>query len=81
MSNKISQREARRLQKRVRELLEREAGRARIWNKDYPGGVHICTEPRTTEQGQACLLTSAKLGYYVIAKLDGDQILFYAVKP
>jgi hypothetical protein len=78
---KISQREAHRLQGRVRKFIETEFARSRTWNRDYPGGVNICTEPNVTGSVKASIETAAKLGYYVIAKIDGDTIRFYAVKP
>ena len=39
----ISQREARRLLKRVTELERKESTRANAWVSDWPGGVHIAT--------------------------------------
>jgi len=41
MKKPISQNEARRLRKRVTELMQEQHDRITRWNDDYPGGVNI----------------------------------------
>ena len=80
MSSQISQREARRLRKRVNELERREADRVRVWSSDWPGGVHLFGVTLQSDQ-IACLRTAQKLGHYLIAKIDGTgSTQFYASK-
>jgi hypothetical protein len=78
---KISQREARRLKKRVEELENRAYRNNRHWSSEYPGGVHIDTIRVTN--AEACIIeTAIKLGHAVIVKSAGnDQIHVYGVKP
>jgi hypothetical protein len=78
---KISQREARRLKKRVRELEDQQARRARQWSSEYPGGVHIDTIRITN--AEACIIeTAQKLGNAIVVKSAGnDQIYVYGVRP
>jgi hypothetical protein len=79
---KISQREARRLRRRVADLESRDNDRARLWNNQYPGGV--CVEEIDCEAvTMAKLRTARKLGHYLIAipAMNNDNVWFYAVKP
>lgn len=80
MANRISQREAQRLRKRVFALENIERERYRAWTREYPGGTHIDTiDLNDTEE--AILSTARKLGFTLIAKLDGKAVMIYAVKP
>lgn len=76
---KISQREARRLQKRVDELEDAEDKRRMAWRSDYPGGVFlegIVAQPWT----YASLKTARKLGHAVVVTTNGENTLqFYAL--
>jgi ribonucleotide reductase alpha subunit len=69
----ISQREARRLKKRVEALEQRERVRNRAWASEYPGGVNIDTiEVKSVEWhivttarrlGHACVVVPDKEGW------------------
>lgn len=55
----ISQREARRLRKRVAELEAMERRRRNAWNAEYPGGTHIGSfkfDERTDEAFRVAML-------------------------
>jgi hypothetical protein len=72
---KISQREARRLRKRVTELEAAETKRRRTWSQEWPGGVQIAaTSP--TESVLTAIRTARKLGHAVVATVDGDNDTF-----
>lgn len=79
MSRKIiSQREARRMQKRI-ELLEREENRRRSeWASDWPGGVNIWTFAVHIDAA-AAIGTAQKLDHAIVAKLDGNHLRLYAL--
>jgi hypothetical protein len=83
MSTKISQREARRLKKRVEELERRDKDRANRWKSDYVGGRNICTvkfEPR--DVAIVAINTARLLDHYVVVTTrDDGTIQFFAVKP
>ncbi len=78
---RISQREARRLKKRVEELELRDRARARHWSSEYPGGAHIDT---LTVAGveYVAIKTAWMLGYAVIVKPSRtNEVQVFAVKP
>lgn len=77
---RISQREAQRLRKRVAELERRDRERFQAWTKEYPDGVHLDTVALTSVE-HAQFRTAAKLGFALVGKLDGENIMIYAVKP
>lgn len=76
----ISQREARRLRKRVEEL-ERERDQQRnAWATDYFGGTHIATldvENLTAEL--SAINTARRLRHAVVVTTDGPRIRFHAL--
>lgn len=76
---KISQREARRLRKRVEELEALEDRRRQAWKSEYPGGVFlegISVQPWT----YATVKTACKLGHAVVITTNGENaIQFYAL--
>lgn len=76
----ISQREARRLQKRVQELLQAEQSRLRTWTGSYPGGVNI--ESLTISDVSYAKLDIAKrLGYALVVTVDSsNSIRIHAVR-
>lgn len=78
---KISQREARRLRRRVQELEDHQNARLRRWSSVYPGGVHINTIKMSNVE--ACIVaTAVKLGHTIIVKEgSNDELYIYAVKP
>lgn len=65
---KISQREARRLKKRVQELEKEINAQRASWSSDWPGGVHIATaEADMLATICARLETARRLGHAVVA--------------
>jgi hypothetical protein len=74
----ISQREARKLKKRVEELEQRERARIRRWSGDYPGGVHVQTL-NLNELPAARLQTAALLEHALVARVNGTELYIYAV--
>lgn len=80
MAMNISQREARRLRKRVEELEERDRKRLAQWSAAYPGGTHMQTLA-LTEVSAATLNATKRLGFVMVAKIDGSAFHIYAVKP
>ena len=62
---KISQREARRLRKRVSELERIDAGRKARWSSDYPGGTNIDTL-HVSETEWFIVRTAKALGHAVV---------------
>ena len=71
---KISQREARRLRKRVHELEQQEFTRNRSWSSEYPGGVHLDTITVRVEEWWT-VKTAVALGHAVVVKPDSDKKL------
>lgn len=82
MIRKISQREARRLYKRVQELEQSNAARLRAWSSEYPGGVNIasCVWSKT-DVVPVAIHTARLLGYAVVVTEHDGRVLFYGVKP
>ena len=77
----ISQREARRMKKRLAELEARDSARARHWSSEYPGGVNIDT---LTVHGveYVAIKTAWMLGHAVIVKpVRTNEVQVFAVKP
>jgi hypothetical protein len=81
MATVISQREARRLRKRVAELEQRENRRRSRCPVDYPGGLSIATQGDVSHWTLAALRTATTLGHYVIAvaRPQDRDVVFYAV--
>lgn len=75
---KISQREARRLRKRVEEL-ERVLADQRIsWARDFPGGTNIgSVDSVSATAGKVGV--ARKLAHAVVAVNDGDKLMLYAL--
>lgn len=78
---KISQREARRLRKRVSELEGAIEKQRRIWGQEYVGGVHLM--PLTFSESchlPAVVKAARKMGHAVVVTGDDGQTLnFYAL--
>lgn len=70
----ISQREARRLQKRVSELEQAEFLRTRTWASEYPGGVNIDTINVNATEWAICN-TARRLGHAVVVLCDKENYL------
>lgn len=79
--SKISQREARRLRKRVDELEEIIQKQHRSWSSSYPGGTHIATQPYNAETDflPAIVKVSRQLGHAVVVVNDGPKLMFYGL--
>lgn len=79
---KISQAEARRLRKRVRELEQWRENLIVTWRHEYPDGVFVgivdCTDATHTP---TAVQTARRCGMPVIATNEGQRIKFFAVKP
>jgi hypothetical protein len=75
---KISQREARRLKKRIEEL-EQQARSMRInWQAPY-SGVHMATWTLERDMWYGTLIGARKLGKVLIARVaDNGEVSFYA---
>lgn len=77
---KISQREARRLQKRVAELERHIEAQHRGWSGDWPGGVHFRTFDASAHgELRAAIKTARTLKHAVVCALSDTQLLFYAL--
>lgn len=77
---KISQREARRLRKRVYELEAQEETRRRYWGMQYPGGSNIASITLgNSHEAVVAVRTARRLAHAVVAVDRGDEILFAAL--
>jgi uncharacterized membrane protein len=78
MSDRISQREARRLRKRVKALEVELRATWDEWRPEYRPGVVIASEPNATAETRTAITTARKLQCRVIAVVDADRIVFFA---
>ncbi len=78
MAKQISQREARRLKKRVEELELNERVRFNSYRSDYPGGVNIVSFG-LNDVAMGKLDTAAKLGCALVIRTYGGGIKIYAI--
>lgn len=81
--SRVSQREARRLRKRVAELEQEESRRRRAWASDYPGGVQI-TSTKWESAGSTvptAISTARKLGHAVVAITESDGLVRFLALP
>lgn len=75
----ISQREAWKLKRRVRELEDAENQRRNAWSDTIPGGWNISTQP-VPDYTRAAVHTARLLGHAVVATLASDgQLRLYAL--
>jgi hypothetical protein len=79
---KISQREARRLRKRVSELEADELSRRRQWATEWPGGTTIASTSWSKDAAVPVAIRTARcLGHAVVALEDGAGLVrFVAVR-
>lgn len=76
----ISQREARKLRKRVAELERHIESQHRNWSRDWPGGVHIRTlDAAANGELRAAIKTARMLNHAVVCTVSDTQILFYGL--
>lgn len=78
---KISQREARRMKKRLAELEQMEERRRNAWRTDYPGGVNLVNISLADRPWViATVKTARKLGHAVVVTSNGDaELQFYGL--
>lgn len=80
---KISQREARKLRKRVAELEKRNEQNASAWAREYIGGINVTTIA-THDAPHAICKAVRKLGHALVAIPSDNgkfELSIYAVKP
>lgn len=82
MKTRISQREARRLRKRVDELENLEELRLRRWVTNWPMGVNIASEKyEASSLVPVAIRTARALRHAVVATCDVDgNVLFHACR-
>jgi tRNA G18 (ribose-2'-O)-methylase SpoU len=81
MRKPISQREARRLRKRVADLATILAGQRNLWRTDYPGGVHLDTI--SVNGTEAAIVRTARALGHACVVINGslaDPVNVYALK-
>lgn len=79
---KISQREARRLQRELARLENQQQGQRAVFARDYPGGVHILTYSFRDSETIATFKTARRLGHAIVATIpdsNGD-VKFFAIR-
>jgi hypothetical protein len=78
----ISQREARRLKKRVVELEEQKRHLYRNWGSEYPDGQILDTIEVSEVEWFICR-TATKLGHPLVVRPDSSErkLLIYGMKP
>lgn len=78
MTKLISQREGRRLRRRVAELVRIDNIRHTRWSSDYPGGTNICTVA-VDAVSFARIDTASMLKCAIVVKPYDGKLLVYAV--
>jgi hypothetical protein len=80
MTAPISQAEARRLRKRVRELEQERRDMLRVWGESYPGTFVMTMDANAVVE--SIMMTTARLEYVTVARLSEDRktVKFYAVR-
>ncbi len=77
---KISQREARKLRKRVAELERQEDVRRSHWVNDYPEGIHIAgLALGVTHETFVAIKTARRLRHAVVAIERNGDVMFFAL--
>jgi RNA polymerase-binding transcription factor DksA len=78
----ISQAEARRLRRRVRQLEDHLSQLGKTWGTDYPGTCIGC-EPEITPERYSAVETATRLGFAVVCRAgsNGAKLELYAVNP
>lgn len=79
----ISQREARRLQKRVKQLMQLQSDQHAGWSTDYPG-IHIASYTGFTSDSPAAVAIkiARRLGRVVVVTAhDNGDLKFFAARP
>jgi len=82
MKNPISQREARRLRKRVAEFEQDNSVRMQSWKINYPGGVYIVGIIPSLENTKGRLDAAKMLGCVLVARWrNGETLDVFAIAP
>lgn len=77
---KISQREARRLKKRVQELEALHAQQRMRWGSEYPGGIKLGKVKLSRDWFMGRIEATRLLGHAIIITESENELHFYAVK-
>lgn len=72
---RISQREARRLRKRVEELERHDMARRCAYAQEWPGGVEIASMTVSVGTQPERIHVARKLGHAVVALTDGASVI------
>ena len=76
---KISQKRARAAIARVKELEEQRREERRAWSRTYPGGSHIATFTLGDDRVSGVLDGAHRLKHPLVAVVDGDKLMIYAL--
>lgn len=76
---KISQREARRLRKRVAELENERDYQRRFWGAEFIGGTHLATVTNIDSKTFGGIEAARKLKHAVVVNAHSDGVKFYAL--
>ena len=79
MSRIISQREARRLRKRNKELEDRFAAQNRRWCSEFPGAT-VLHRIEPSDVTKAIVETSSALQHAVVVTIQSGRLTFWGVK-
>lgn len=82
--SRISQAEARRLKRRVAELVQAENQRRFGWAQSYPGGTHVGSFSLTDKPRLAGRIEGARmLQHAIVATIEGDGVTvnLFALPP
>lgn len=78
-SKAISQREARALRRRVRELEARERALRQAFGRDYPGTALGWMRP--DDETRVRLETARRLGFVIVTRVNDDGVLMFWAVP
>ena len=76
---KISQAEARRLKRRVRELEGEQRQQRSTWASDWPGGVNFLNMNDVSDIALASVKTARMLGHAVVVTEYDNKLRFFAL--
>lgn len=77
---RISQREARRLRKRVQDLERAEESRRYAWASEWPGGTHL-EDLNLSAVSAAKVYTARRLGCAIVGMCVGEETLRLVAVP
>ena len=80
--NHISQREAIRLKRRVRQLEELERNRRNAFNPTWPDGIHLGSHAFSSIDLSipTVIRTARRCGHTVVATVENNEVRYYALK-